>query len=142
METSPRLHNANRQRRSLSQHYSPQSDDASPADLLTPDSASGSDLEMGSIDGHENVDRNFELKTIAPPQQHYISQTHPAADGDIEHRNSFEEEAAPRQGNGRKESFMLYTRDEQQNVLKKLDRRLVLFVAMLYMLSFLDRSSM
>lgn len=39
------------------------------------------------------------------------------------------------------ESFALYTPDEEQLVLKKLDRRLVLFMALLYMLSFLDRSS-
>ena len=40
------------------------------------------------------------------------------------------------------QSFMLYTPDEEKSVIKKFDRRLVLFVAFLYMLSFLDRSSM
>ena len=39
------------------------------------------------------------------------------------------------------QSFMLYTPDEEKSVIKKFDRRLVLFVAFLYMLSFLDRSS-
>lgn len=39
------------------------------------------------------------------------------------------------------QSFMLYTPDEERAVIKKFDRRLVLFVALLYMLSFLDRSS-
>ena len=34
-----------------------------------------------------------------------------------------------------------YTPEEERAVVKKLDRRLVLFVAFLYMLSFLDRSS-
>ena len=34
-----------------------------------------------------------------------------------------------------------YTPEEERVVVKKLDRRLVLFVAFLYMLSFLDRSS-
>ena len=38
-------------------------------------------------------------------------------------------------------SFQLYTPDEEAAVVKKFDRRLVLFVALLYMLSFLDRSS-
>lgn len=38
-------------------------------------------------------------------------------------------------------SFVSYTCDEERAVVKKLDRRLVLFVAFLYMLSFLDRSS-
>ena len=39
-------------------------------------------------------------------------------------------------------SFELYTPDEERAVVRKLDRRLVLFMAMLYMLSFLDRTSM
>ena len=34
-----------------------------------------------------------------------------------------------------------YSSFEERAVIKKLDRRLVLFVALLYMLSFLDRSS-
>lgn len=38
-------------------------------------------------------------------------------------------------------SFQLYTPDEEAVVRRKFDRRLVLFVALLYMLSFLDRSS-
>jgi hypothetical protein len=39
------------------------------------------------------------------------------------------------------QSFQLYTPDEERAVVRKLDRRLVLFVHILYMLSFLDRSS-
>lgn len=35
-----------------------------------------------------------------------------------------------------------YTAEEEHAVVKKFDRRLVLFVALLYLLSFLDRSSM
>ncbi|MCJ1312939.1 hypothetical protein MMC25_006615 [Agyrium rufum] len=38
-------------------------------------------------------------------------------------------------------SYKLYTPTEEQRVLRKLDRNLVLFVALLYMLSFLDRSN-
>lgn len=34
-----------------------------------------------------------------------------------------------------------YTTEEEQVIIRKLDRRLVLFMALLYMLSFLDRSS-
>ena len=40
------------------------------------------------------------------------------------------------------QSFELYTPDEEKSLLRKLDTRLVLFLAFLYMLSFLDRSSM
>ncbi|KAK5998298.1 putative transporter C11D3.18C-like protein [Cladobotryum mycophilum] len=39
------------------------------------------------------------------------------------------------------ESFQLYTPDEELAVRTKFDRKLVLFVALLYMLSFLDRSN-
>ncbi|KAK4574704.1 hypothetical protein LTR86_001545 [Recurvomyces mirabilis] len=39
------------------------------------------------------------------------------------------------------QSFELYTPDEERKVLRKLDTRLVLFVALLYLLSFLDRSN-
>jgi phosphatidylinositol 3,5-bisphosphate 5-phosphatase len=39
------------------------------------------------------------------------------------------------------QSYELYTPDEDKAVLKRLDRRLVLFMALLYSLSFLDRSS-
>lgn len=39
------------------------------------------------------------------------------------------------------QSYELYTPDEEKAVLRKLDRRLVMFMALLYCLSFLDRSS-
>lgn len=39
-------------------------------------------------------------------------------------------------------SFQLYTPDEEQAVVRKFDRRLVLFLSVCYMMSFLDRSSM
>ncbi|ORX95800.1 major facilitator superfamily domain-containing protein [Clohesyomyces aquaticus] len=42
---------------------------------------------------------------------------------------------------GSAQSYELYTPDEERAVVRKLDRRLVLFMAMLYCLSFLDRSN-
>ncbi|KAK5121435.1 hypothetical protein LTR85_005268 [Meristemomyces frigidus] len=39
------------------------------------------------------------------------------------------------------QSFELYTPDEERRVRRKLDTRLVLFVALLYLMSFLDRSN-
>ncbi|GME27189.1 High-affinity nicotinic acid transporter [Neofusicoccum parvum] len=39
------------------------------------------------------------------------------------------------------QDYELYTPDEERAVLKRLDRRLVLFMGLLYMLSFLDRSN-
>jgi hypothetical protein len=44
-------------------------------------------------------------------------------------------------GAERSHDDFVYTAEEEQAVVRKLDRRLVLFVALLYMLSFLDRSS-
>ncbi|KAK5660387.1 hypothetical protein OQA88_12930 [Cercophora sp. LCS_1] len=38
-------------------------------------------------------------------------------------------------------SFQLYTPDEEKAVVRKFDRRLVVFMAVLYMLSFVDRSN-
>ena len=37
--------------------------------------------------------------------------------------------------------YGLYSPEEDKKVLKKLDRRVVLFISFLYLLSFLDRSS-
>ncbi|TGO46584.1 hypothetical protein BOTNAR_0578g00040 [Botryotinia narcissicola] len=39
------------------------------------------------------------------------------------------------------QSYQLYTPDEERIVVRKFDRKLVVFVALLYMLSFLDRSN-
>lgn len=39
------------------------------------------------------------------------------------------------------ESVKTFTADEEKAVIRKVDRHLVLFLAFLYMLSFLDRSS-
>lgn len=50
-------------------------------------------------------------------------------------------EADRRDSNSIDQSFTLYTPDEERAVLKTFDRRIVLFIALLYMLSFLDRSS-
>lgn len=60
-----------------------------------------------------------------------------SVDSRIEKSNRFER----RRSDATEQSFMLYTPDEEQSVVKKLDIRLVLFIALLYMLSFLDRSS-
>ncbi len=83
----------------------------------------------------------FELSDISRPHDD-SNRPFPSDHGDV--RNS-----SSTLGDGlddpveqlRKEGFVLYTPEEEQAVIRKLDRRLVLFVAFLYMLSFLDRSS-
>lgn len=57
-------------------------------------------------------------------------------------RDSYDNEDGPRlTSRASVQSYELYTPDEDEAVLKKLDRRLVGFMALLYCLSFLDRSS-
>lgn len=61
---------------------------------------------------------------------------------DEEEEDSYEEERVDgRRRRASVQSYELYTPDEDREVLKKLDRRLVGFMALLYCLSFLDRSS-
>ena len=75
----------------------------------------------------ENLGRNgnlemFELQTLSRSSDKVVD--------DEESENSFVDP-----------TFTLFTPDEEAAVVKKFDRRLVLFIALLYMLSFLDRSS-
>ena len=62
-----------------------------------------------------------------------------------EHRSSFDQGSICEQEDStqsqEKDAFPLPTAEEEAAVLKKLDRHLVLFLALLYMLSFLDRSN-
>lgn len=58
-------------------------------------------------------------------------------DDDVEHSLIAGRSRSP----GSVASFQLYTPDEERAVRRKFDRKLVLFVALLYMLSFVDRSS-
>ena len=106
----------------------------------SPSTPTGSDSD--SEDDHLGLrggDGNFELNDFSHRE-------HDSRDQDS--RGSDEEEKRPEFGKHRRgssstvQSFMLYTPDEERSVIKKFDRRLVLFVALLYMLSFLDRSSM
>ena len=83
----------------------------------------------------------FELEDIARPRDvsnHLYSSDH----GDLRNSSSTlgDDLDDPTTQIG-KERFIPYTSDEERAVIKKLDRNLVLFVAFLYMLSFLDRSS-
>lgn len=94
----------------------------------------------GPMTPETDSNSSFELKNIYHPS----SRTNEAgftSHGSPEYRVSCDEQRGLEGGNGLKDSFMLYTPDEEQAVVKRLDRRLVLFMAFLYMLSFLDRSS-
>ncbi len=95
---------------------------------------SGSE-DGSAMDIHEQGDPDeiFELKKLTRNHNgsRYLG---PTFGPEFEDSHSDEEEKRP--------SSMLYSSDEEESVIRKFDRRLVLFVALLYMLSFLDRSSM
>ncbi|CAO2654911.1 Nn.00g116440.m01.CDS01 [Neocucurbitaria sp. VM-36] len=76
---------------------------------------------------------SYELRTITPHNEPTTKDDSGEADGLLprERRPSLDSV----------QSYELYTPDEDRAVLKKLDRRLVLFMALLYCLSFLDRSN-
>ncbi|MCJ1477725.1 hypothetical protein MMC13_006398 [Lambiella insularis] len=93
-------------------------------------------MSFGTV--HEDPPHAFELKTI-PLSKHSIDPLTPP--GDPNAKDSFQGADVGQYESRRKDSFMLYTPDEERNVVKKLDRRVVIFLALLYMLSFLDRSN-
>ena len=99
------------------------------------------DSSAMNVDGRGDRDRNFELKNLtrSPKGSKYLR---PSFGPEFEDTHSDEEERSPRASVSTPQSFMLYTPDEETSVVRKFDCRLVLFVALLYMLSFLDRSSM
>jgi hypothetical protein len=90
---------------------------------LTPDT--GSEDEYGDDENEKDEEGGYEL-------QEGVGEKHDEEGP----RSSDERESRPRR---RRE---LYTPEEEQAVVRKFDRRLVVFVALLYLLSFLDRSSM
>lgn len=78
---------------------------------------------------------SFELQTVSPRQE-------PVSKEEL--KNDEQEDLLPnrhRPSLDSVQSYELYTPDEDRAVAKKLDRKLVVFMAFLYMLSFLDRSS-
>jgi hypothetical protein len=108
------------------------------------ESESGSsDLE--SLDGLE-AQQGYELKDLKKPLKGSDRSKAAGTDGagesdneDGDNSSRFTETASSNVGTYSKTKG--YTSDEEKSVRRKFDRRLVLFVAFLYMLSFLDRSS-
>jgi hypothetical protein len=104
------------------------SPESSATTRFTPDSDSDeSDLEMGELGD------SFKL------QKREKSEVDHAADDEDEER--YHDAPRRRASVSTVQSYQLYTPDEERAVVRKFDKRLVLFVALLYMLSFLDRSS-
>jgi hypothetical protein len=110
----------------------------SPASLSTDESSpkfTPSPRSSQSSDGLPitNELNSFELRTIAP-RDGLESKEEDATEDDLSLN-------ARRASIDSAQSYELYTPDEDRAVLRKLDRKLVAFMALLYCLSFLDRSS-
>ena len=117
----------------------------SPSPPLGSDSDSDQHVDISFRGGEISDEDDFELEdlsTHASNDQKSQDEYDPRFDEseDEERRPDFEKRR--RQSDSTIHSFKLYTPDEEKAVIKQFDRRLVLFVALLYMLSFLDRSSM
>lgn len=101
---------------------------SSRANRLTPEPDSGDSDFDDDYDGHESIELQPQGK-----EADFEGSLRAGDDGAY---------ALPRRSSASTtQSFQLYTPDEERAVVRKFDRRLVLFVALLYMLSFLDRSS-
>lgn len=74
-------------------------------------------------------EEEFELEELKDGRFH-----HAQGEGDVERDGGEDEELGTKQ-------YQLYSPEEERKVRRRLDRRVVLFIAFLYLLSFLDRSS-
>lgn len=106
---------------------------------LTPEDGSDDDgMALGDLEtghGYEMDDLNKRGGETRP------AITSGGSGSDDEEHLDEEEKRIMSRRRGSVQSFELYTPDEERAVRRKLDRCLVLFVAFLYMLSFLDRSN-
>lgn len=122
------------------------SPDSSAMTRLTPDSDSNS----GS-DSENDSDLDLDMGEVGESfkMQRRGRDVEKGGVGDKEGLNDQDDEEDDYTTTGRRRaasistvhSYQLYTPDEERAVVRKFDRNLVLFVALLYMLSFLDRSS-
>lgn len=86
-----------------------------------------------------NDDGDFELEDASPSWRQKLPRT--ASDSSLLSASKSDENAGEHADARGAEDLKGFTADEEKAVIRKLDRRLVLFIAFLYMLSFLDRSS-
>lgn len=109
----------------------------SPTDL-TPESDSEDNQDLQDLEDEEGL----ELKELGKDARgrRVDEDTAEGAIDEDDLEDDEDEERGARKAR-RRASFELYTPDEEQKVRRKLDTRLVLFVALLYLLSFLDRSN-
>lgn len=104
---------------------------------LTPDSDSEEDVVLEGLEAEEG----YELKPLNKHGKGHASEDEDEDCDEDAGAEDNEQAARKRRRRASAASFELYTPDEERRVLRKLDTRLVIFVALLYMMSFLDRSN-
>ena len=125
----------------------PRFESSSPSTVMTPNSSANSERSFRVFDEQQYPHKTFELKSILKQSPRQLDTSPHSSEDESDDNGYSDEEEKDNNGRHRRpsgstvQSFTLYTPDEERAVVKKLDRRLVLFVALLYMLSFLDRSS-
>lgn len=106
--------------------------------VTTYESESG-DSDFESLDGLE-AQQGYELTEFKASRRHDQAKVGASIGASDNGNNNIVNDAFP--GDlGTYPKSKSFTFDEEETVRRKFDRRLVLFVAFLYMLSFLDRSS-
>jgi len=91
-------------------------------------------LPLNYQDNYAERKDDIQLNDL-PSGRSLKSQGEPCSEKEEEHDEDDEDDKSSVQ------DWELFTPDEEKSLLRKLDTRLVLFLALLYMLSFLDRSS-
>lgn len=105
----------------------------------TPESTADSNMDAAVLLSPRRNNGSIELRRTRDSQDKDIDDR-PLNEEEFSTEDEYEKEhvrPARRVGTGSKD----YTDEEEKAVIHKFDRRLVLFMALLYMLSFLDRSS-
>lgn len=102
---------------------------------LTPDSDSyDSDLDIGT--------ESYELQERGEREKGGVGHDEDDEEDIDRDEGEYHDRGTRRASVSTTRSYQLYTPDEERAVVRKFDRKLVSFVTLLYMLSFLDRSSM
>lgn len=118
-------------------------------DSLASPSSSGSQTtrltpELDSDDSDLELEEDEMVHSIKlqPQDSEKVRRARSTVERDHDVGDEYELQSGRRGSASTLQSYQLYTPDEERAVVRKFDRRLVLIVALLYMLSFLDRSSM
>ncbi|KAF7947423.1 hypothetical protein EAE96_008511 [Botrytis aclada] len=130
-------------------HLTPDFDSDEGADDSGDDS--GSDLDMGfgmGMRGGEGAQNDSYKMQRWQPVEREKGKFKEVQKADLDLHNDmdsdddvYRDETRRRGSFSTVQSYQLYTPDEERTVVRKFDRKLVVFVALLYMLSFLDRSN-